>query len=89
MLKLKIGKTAGDLWTRLGDSGSLSCSQLPECMSLQNGSAPLAYVALGWLAKEDKVEFVLENRDLKVRLNATEVAIYENLKCAAQKEQEG
>ncbi len=53
-MKHAIGDTAGKIWRRLKSEGETSITNVPK---LLDEKSPLAYMALGWLAREDKVEF--------------------------------
>jgi Mn-dependent DtxR family transcriptional regulator len=54
MTKEKIGQTAGQIWEILNTKGEVSLSQLPRLLKI---TSDLTYQALGWLAREDKVEY--------------------------------
>ena len=60
-----IGEAAGKVWRYLGAQGSRSVSQIQRDTRL---SQSLTYLALGWLAREDKVRFAQERRALLVSL---------------------
>lgn len=61
----QIGKTAGEVWQLLDESGSLSMTQV-----IKQVDAPRDTVmqALGWLAREDKVQIEEEGRKKTVTL---------------------
>jgi hypothetical protein len=61
----EIGKTAGDIWRLLSKSSSLTIAQIKKALALKDN---VLYMALGWLAREDKVEFKTEGRTTKVSL---------------------
>ena len=61
----EIGKTAGDIWHLLKSQGEVSVSSVIKAL---NTTQSTAYMALGWLAREDKLEFVKKNRGMAVRL---------------------
>lgn len=50
-----IGKTAGKVWEYLADNGETTIANLKKELSLK---ADEASMALGWLAREDKLDFV-------------------------------
>jgi hypothetical protein len=54
MNKEKIGHTAGQIWQILNTKGEVSLTQLPRLLKL---TTDITYQALGWLAREDKVEY--------------------------------
>ena len=53
-MKDKIGQTAGQIWKILKKKGEVNAAQLPK---LVNEKSALVYQALGWLAREDKIEY--------------------------------
>ena len=56
----KIGDTAGKIWDTLKENGEVSISKLPK---LVNEPDAVTYQALGWLAREGKVDYqTLKNR---------------------------
>lgn len=61
-----IGEVAGDVWDFLEDSGETSVSAVTK-----NVEAPgtKVYMAIGWLAREGKLEFVERKRGRAVRLS--------------------
>jgi len=62
---LEVGETAGKIWHLLNDEGPQTLAQIKKRV---NGSSELASLALGWLAREDKVEIRLEKKSYKVAL---------------------
>ena len=54
-----IGETAGKIWQTLNQKGEINLAQLPK--AIQEKSA-VAYQALGWLAREDKIAFRNDSR---------------------------
>jgi hypothetical protein len=61
-MKEQIGETAGRIWNTLREHQELSLSRIPKMVGEKE---PLVYQALGWLAREDKVEYRTErNRTL-------------------------
>jgi hypothetical protein len=69
MLKVQtieqVGVTAGQVWRILNDSGPQTVAQLKKRL---NGSGELVGFALGWLAREDKIDITLEKKNFKVAL---------------------
>ncbi len=61
----EVGETAGKVWHLLNDQGPLTVTQIRKKL---NGSADLLNFAIGWLAREDKVEIQAEKKSLKVQL---------------------
>ena len=63
-IKEQVGETAGKVWQALS-AGPLSVARLKKKL---DGSGDLVHFALGWLAREGKVDMVQEKRSLKVSL---------------------
>ena len=61
----QVGVTAGKVWHILKDHGPQSFAQVKKRL---NGSGELVGFALGWLAREDKVDISLEKKTFKVAL---------------------
>jgi len=61
----EIGETAGKVWHLLSDEGPQTLVQLKKKV---NGSGELVSLALGWLAREDKVNIQQEKKNLKISL---------------------
>jgi|GEM_PF-74877 len=61
----KVGELAGYIWRYLEDVGECSVS---EAVKQVNGSQTKGYMALGWLARENKVVFDSSGRGTRVRL---------------------
>ncbi|MBD3258981.1 hypothetical protein GF377_11150 [candidate division GN15 bacterium] len=53
-MKAKIGDTAGKIWQALSETEQISVSRLPKVLKEREA---LVYQALGWLAREGKVEY--------------------------------
>ncbi len=53
-MKENIGVTAGNIWKILKKQGEVNVSQLPK---LLNEKSSIVYQGLGWLAREDKIEY--------------------------------
>ncbi len=56
-MKEQIGFTAGKIWMLLRKKDEVNLANLPK---LLEEKAPLVQMALGWLAREDKVLFRTE-----------------------------
>lgn len=61
----KVGEAAGKVWQALSAGGPQTVAQLKKHL---NGSSELVNFALGWLAREDKVEISQEKKSFKVKL---------------------
>ena len=68
-MKEKIGATAGKIWKILQKKDKIAISQLPQVM---NEKAILVNQALGWLAREDKIEYLAEGKKTLVSLTESE-----------------
>ena len=64
-VKGTVGETAGKIWEQLSSTGPLTVAQLKKKL---NGSGDLVNFALGWLAREDKVNIVPEKKSFRVEL---------------------
>ena len=60
-----IGETAGSIWRTLEEEGPLRLSTLKKQIKVADA---LFYMALGWLARESKIDFETEGRSFNVRL---------------------
>lgn len=60
-----IGETAGDVWRLLADKGPLSMAQIVKQLGAPRD---LVMLALGWLAREDKIAVDGDARSRKVSL---------------------
>jgi predicted transcriptional regulator len=61
----EIGKVAGEIWHLLEERGELSISGVATEI---NASQSTVYMGLGWLARENKIEFVKKSRGVFVKL---------------------
>jgi len=64
-IKSQVGETAGKVWNLLNDEGPQTLAQLKKKL---NGSSEVLPFAIGWLAREDKVEITPEKKTLRVQL---------------------
>ncbi len=63
-----IGRTAGIVWSYLKDHGSSSLSRVEKGVDAPRG---VVFMAIGWLAREGKVELTQEGRGIMVWLTET------------------
>jgi len=68
-MKDKIGETAGNIWEILKNKGEVNVAQLPR---LLNEKSIIVYQGLGWLAREDKVEYQTKAAKIFVSLSGAE-----------------
>ena len=64
-METAIGEAAGISWRYLEQHGETTLSKLKQGTKL---SDQLLLMALGWLARENKLNFVQDRRSLKVSL---------------------
>ena len=64
-INAQVGETAGRIWHLLNDGGPQTFPQLKKKL---DGSGELLSFALGWLAREDKVDIRQEKKLVKVAL---------------------
>ncbi|MFB3924323.1 MAG: winged helix-turn-helix domain-containing protein [Terriglobia bacterium] len=61
----QIGETAGEVWRLLASEGPQSAAQLKKKL---NPKGELLNMALGWLAREDKIELSNDKKSVLVQL---------------------
>lgn len=61
----QVGTTAGKVWHILNDLGPQTLAQLKKKL---NGSGELLSFALGWLAREEKIDISQDKKSFKVTL---------------------
>lgn len=61
----EIGTMAGAIWRALESNGEMTCAKLKKDL---NAASPLFDWAIGWLAREDKIELTTEKRTVRVSL---------------------
>jgi len=64
-LKSQVGETAGAVYKLLESEGALTTAELKKRL---NPKGDFLSYALGWLAREDKIEFVPEKKTVKIQL---------------------
>jgi hypothetical protein len=72
----QIGDTAGKIWDSLGQKGEMNIAQMPRSMKLKSQDA---YQALGWLARENKIQYTNKSGKTYVCLTPTEQNAYDLL----------
>lgn len=60
-----IGTIAGQIWQYLGKHGTVTAIKIKAALGISNS---LLYLALGWLAREDKIEIVEHEHTFKISL---------------------
>lgn len=61
----RIGEVAGEVWDVLEDEGESSVSAIVKALDAPRSRV---HMAVGWLAREDKLEFIDKGRGNAVRL---------------------
>jgi hypothetical protein len=64
-IKAQVGELAGEVWQLLANEGPLTLAQLKKKL---DAKGELLSYALGWLAREDKIDFVSEKKTMRVQL---------------------
>lgn len=60
-MKDKIGETAGKVWQALDEHGDLDVARIAKLVGEKEG---LIHMAVGWLAREDKIDFHAKGQKL-------------------------
>ena len=61
----QVGDAAGEVWRQLNHGGPQTLAQLKKKL---NGSSELLGFAVGWLAREDKLQILKDKRSIVLRL---------------------
>jgi winged helix-turn-helix protein DUF2582 len=64
-INAQVGETAGKVWQALSSGVPQTLAHLKKRL---NGSNELTSFALGWLAREDKIEIIPDTRSFRVQL---------------------
>ncbi len=72
-MKTKIGEMAGRVWEALGEKEKVAVSRLPQILK-EKGE--IVYQALGWLAREGKIDFHKKEGKTFVSLSDEEREIF-------------
>ena len=64
-MKEKVIETAGKAWRFLGQNGQVNVGQLAKALKEKD---EVVFQALGWLAREDKIDYTVKNRRTFVAL---------------------
>ena len=68
-----VGETAGDIWQLLHRSGK---SNLAVVKRETNAPEPVVLMAIGWLAREGKIDFHRQGRALQIWLKEAQEGPY-------------
>jgi len=74
-MKNKIGEISGKIWKILGEKEDVEISKLPQILK-EKGE--IVYQALGWLAREDKINYHSKEKKTFVSLSYGEREIFRN-----------
>ena len=69
-MKEEVGETAGTIWRYLSEEDRVAITKLPKALQVKQ---TIVYQALGWLAREDKIEYQTEGNVTYIRLASNEV----------------
>ena len=61
-----IGNAAGAVWNALSENGAMNTKDLKKVAKIKTDKE--LYLAMGWLAREDKLNVVEEGKDLILSL---------------------
>ena len=75
-MKDKIIETAGKTWRFLGQNGQTNISQLTKALQEKD---EVVLQAVGWLAREDKINYTVKNRRTFVALVEGELRAFNNI----------
>jgi hypothetical protein len=64
-MKDKIGTNAGRIWEYLFSHGTVGAMNLKADLGISNTAM---YLALGWLAREEKIEIIEDAHSVKISL---------------------
>ncbi len=53
-MKEKVGETAGQIWDLLKKKGEVNMAEVPKLLKEKSA---VVYQAIGWLARENKIEY--------------------------------
>ncbi len=75
-MKEKVIETAGKTWRFLGQNGQTSVGQLAKALKEKE---EVVFQALGWLAREDKINYATKNRRTFVSLVENELQAFNSV----------
>lgn len=83
--KERIRETSGKIWQVLAEEGKVNVAQLPR---LIKEKMQIAFQALGWLAREDKVVYSEKDKKNYVSLTEAEQETAKQIGAAPQEEKQ-
>ena len=72
-MKEKVIETAGKTWKILAEKGEQNIAQLPKILKEEE---VVVYQGLGWLAREDKINYTVKNKQVVVSLVESELRAF-------------
>lgn len=66
----QVGETAGRVWQHLAKGGPSLLKDLPKAVGT---AGEIVVMAVGWLAREDKVLFQKKGKEIQVQLTQAEL----------------
>ena len=75
-MKEKVIEAAGKTWRFLGQNGEINVSQLSKSLKEKD---EVVFQALGWLAREDKINYTIKNRRTFVSLVDNELRAFNSV----------
>ena len=75
-MKEKVIETAGKTWRYLGQNGETNVSQLSKVLKEKD---EVVLQAIGWLAREDKINYSIKNRRTFVSLVEQEARAFNSV----------
>ena len=85
-MKEKIIEAAGKTWKYLAENGSTEIASLGKTLKIKS---ELAFQALGWLAREDKINYTENSKKTYVSLIDSEVQAFKNVIAGMQESKPG
>ncbi len=64
-MKNEIGELAGNVWELLNKKGPMTLTQLKKSVNKNDFTL---HAAIGWLAREDKLDFIKSGNSVKINL---------------------
>ena len=80
-MKEKVIEAAGKIWKILAEKGEQNITQLPKVLKEEE---VIVYQGLGWLAREDKINYTVKNKQVVVSLVESELRAFKNTLKSAQ-----
>ena len=77
MIKNKVIQVAGQTWKILGEKGAITISQLAKILQEKED---IVNQAIGWLAREDKIKYIVKGNRSVVCLVDSEQQMFNILK---------